>query len=139
MGVYQHGTATLHRRRPLRLWNCLGAGLGSYGVHGCDRMAARADTSYLGNSIYAGYDGDRGVTSSYGANNMDRVHTGYGGPGYGAPGLGRAFNYGGGYAGSGAGAGAYGFGAGGRYGYGYPGAASYSGGGAARYGYGYNF
>merc|ERR1711970_1007782 len=93
----------------------LGAGLGSYGVHGCDRMAARADTSYLGNSIYAGYDGDRGVTSSYGANNMDRVHTGYGGPGYGAPG----------------------FGAGGRYGYGYPGAASYSGGGAARYGYGY--
>merc|ERR1711934_1257510 len=115
----------------------LGAGLGSYGVHGCDRMAARADTSYLGNSIYAGYDGDRGVTSNYGANNMDRVRSGYGGPGY--PGLGRAFNYGGVYAGSGAGAGAYGFGAGGRYGYGYSGAASYSGGGPARYGYGYNF
>merc|ERR1712072_853319 len=108
---------------------CTGTGLGSYGVHGCDRMAARADTSYLGNSIYAGYDGDRGVTSNYGANNMDRVRSGHG----------RAFNYGGGYAGSGAGAGAYGFGAGGRYGYGYSGAASYSGGGPARYGYGYNF
>merc|ERR1711934_527595 len=87
---------------------CTGTGLGNYGVHGCDRMAARADTSYLGNSIYAGYDGDRGVTSNYGANNMDRVRSGYGG--------------------SGAGAGAYGFGAGGRYGYGYSGAASYSGG-----------